>query len=61
MFVDAKDAVAAQRRYYTESASRYDDMHAHEVDGVPRQPGTSLNAHLTDSSIVVRAFKETGA
>jgi ubiquinone/menaquinone biosynthesis C-methylase UbiE len=26
------DAVAAQRRYYTETAERYDSMHAHESD-----------------------------
>jgi SAM-dependent methyltransferase len=28
---DVKDPVLAQRRYYTETASRYDAMHAHEA------------------------------
>jgi len=28
---DCKDPVLAQRRYYAETASRYDDMHAHEA------------------------------
>jgi len=28
---DGKDPVLAQRRYYTETASRYDAMHAHEA------------------------------
>jgi ubiquinone/menaquinone biosynthesis C-methylase UbiE len=28
---DAKDPILAQRRYYTETAARYDPMHAHEA------------------------------
>ncbi len=33
MSTKAADAIAAQRRYYTETAVRYDSMHAHEGDG----------------------------
>ncbi len=32
MSANAKDAIAAQRRYYTETAARYEHMHAHEGD-----------------------------
>jgi ubiquinone/menaquinone biosynthesis C-methylase UbiE len=32
MSAKARDAVAAQRRYYTDTAARYDCMHAHESD-----------------------------
>jgi ubiquinone/menaquinone biosynthesis C-methylase UbiE len=35
MSPNLRDAVAAQRRYYTETASRYDEMHAHENDNDP--------------------------
>lgn len=32
MSTSVKDAVAAQRRYYTETAARYEEMHANEGD-----------------------------
>lgn len=32
MSTKTADAIAAQRRYYTETASRYENMHAHEGD-----------------------------
>jgi ubiquinone/menaquinone biosynthesis C-methylase UbiE len=35
MSPDLKDLIAAQRGYYTETASRYDEMHTHESDDDP--------------------------
>ena len=34
---DADRAVALQRKYYTETAAKYEEMHEHEGTGDPRE------------------------
>ena len=35
MMRDTNDAIALQRKYYADSASRYEEMHEHEGSGDP--------------------------
>jgi SAM-dependent methyltransferase len=55
---DVKDPVLAQRRYYTETASRYDAMHAHEA--VDDDPGMQILISAL-RSLKVRSLLDVGS